>query len=44
MEDKKERNMDVDRETKEETGKKRIREEEKEENDTMIVKRSCGNS
>ena len=35
-EDKKERNMEVDRENKEEGNKKRIREEEKEENETVI--------
>ena len=39
--DKKERQMEVDKENKGETGKKRIREEEKEENQTVIVKRKC---
>ena len=35
--------MEVDRETDEEKGKKWIREEEKEENETVIVKRRCVN-
>ena len=35
--------MEADKETKEETGKKRIREEEKEENKTVMVKRRCVN-
>ena len=42
-EDKKERTMDVDRETKEEVSNKRAREEEKEENETVIVERRCVN-
>ena len=36
--------MEVDREAKEEVSEKRIREEEKEENDTLIVERRCVNS
>ena len=40
-EDKKESKMEVDKETKGETGKKMIREEEKEENETVVVKRRC---
>ena len=35
--------MEADRETKEAMDKKRIREEEKEENDTVIAKRRCVN-
>ena len=35
---------EVGKETEEETGKKRIREEEREENETVIVKRRCINS
>ena len=35
--------MEVCKETNEETGKKRIRDEEKEENETVIVKRRCVN-
>ena len=42
-EDNKERKMVVDRETKEEGSNKRTREEEKEENETVIVKRRCVN-
>ena len=42
-EDKKERTMEVDRETKEEMGKKWIRDEEKGENETVIVERRCVN-
>ena len=38
-----ERKMEVDKDTKEETGKKGIREEEKEENETVMVKRRCVN-
>ena len=41
--DKKERNMVVDRETKEDVSKTRKR-EEKEENETVIVKRRCVNA
>ena len=40
-EDKKEREMEVDRETKEEVSKTRTREEEKEENETVIGKKVC---
>ena len=36
--------MEVDKETKEETSKKRKREVEKEENETVIVERRCVNS
>ena len=39
-----ERKVDVDREAKEEQSEKRIREEEKEGNETLIVKRRCVNS
>ena len=39
QEDKKGRKMEADRETKEDMGKKRTREEEKEENETVIVKK-----
>ena len=35
---------EIGKETQEETGKKRIREEEREENETVIVKRRCINS
>ena len=42
-EDKKEREMDADSETKELVSKKRTREEEKEENETEIVKIRCVN-
>ena len=42
-EDKKEGHMEADRETKEEMSKQRTREEEKEENETVIVKRRCVN-
>ena len=41
---KEERIMEVEKETREGTGKKRIREEEKEENEMVIVKRRCVNS
>ena len=43
--DKKGRQMEADRETKEEMSKKKkkTREEEKEENETVIVKRRCVN-
>ena len=40
---KEERITEVDKETIEETGKKRIREEEKEESETLIGKRRCVN-
>ena len=33
--------MEIDKETKEETSKKRMREEEKEENESLSAKRSC---
>ena len=36
--------MEVDKDTREETGKKRIREEEKEENEMVIAQRRCVNS
>ena len=36
--------MEVEEDTREETGKKRIREEEKEDNEIVIVKRRCVNS
>ena len=42
-EDKKERVLEADRETKEEVSKKRTREGEKEENETLIVKTRCIN-
>ena len=35
--------MEADRETKEDVSKKRAREEEKEENDIVMVKRRCVN-
>ena len=43
-EDKNERGMDADGETKEEVSKKRTREEETEENETVVASRRCVNS
>ena len=43
-EDKKARDMDIVRDTKEEVSEERVREEEKEENGTVSVERRCVNS
>ena len=42
--DKKARDMDIVRDTKEEVSEERVREEEKEENGTVSVERRCVNS
>ena len=42
-EDNKQRQMEVDGETREDVSQKRIREQQKEEHETVIVKRRCVN-